>query len=332
MGKAGRIFCIAVPLALTLISLVFLVLIGLAQTNKDSNYLSNLYYVRANLSAAPASVTENRKALNTTDPAAKDSDGNIKIEDFYTIGLWNYCAGNGKNVSTSSASLGQSSAQKVNYCTSRQTKFAFDPEAAWGLDKDFTTKHFSDKLNSALDKYESTFSKIIGPFYILTVTSAGVTALISIAAIFSRLGSLATTIAASLTSLLSFVFAAVATAAYAVLAGAFNAALKDQKIHFSLGPSMFIYMWLTFAVSFVAMLFWALSSCCCSGKSSRTHKSKGHKGEYQNLHGGEAGYPMQTGGWSGQGAQAYGVGHGHHQPQGSFGGPAGGAYEPYRHQ
>jgi hypothetical protein len=321
MGKAGRIFCIAIPFALTLISLVFLVLVGLGQTNKDSNYLSNLYYFRANLTGASSDFRDAKHpANNQTDPAAKTADGNIQLYNYYTIGLWNYCAGNGASVDNSSLAFGQATAQKVDYCTGRQTRFAFDPESAWGLQGDVRTKFFSKQLDEALDKYQSGFSKVMGPLYIL-------------AAVFSRLGSVATTIAASVTATLAFVFAAVATAAYSVLVAALKGALHSQGIRFDLGPSMLIYMWLVWVASFVAVLFWSLSSCCCSGGSSssgsrskRGSKRSG-KGGYENL-GGESGYPMQTGGWSGQGAQAYGVGH-HGAP--AHGAHAAGAYEPYRH-
>ena len=46
MGKAGRFACIFVPMALTLASLICIILVGLGGTNKSSSTLSNLYFFK----------------------------------------------------------------------------------------------------------------------------------------------------------------------------------------------------------------------------------------------------------------------------------------------
>ena len=49
MGKAGRIACIAVPMVLTVISLVLLIVVGIGGWNKNDSNLSSLYFFKVSL-------------------------------------------------------------------------------------------------------------------------------------------------------------------------------------------------------------------------------------------------------------------------------------------
>ena len=46
MGKAGRIACIAIPMVLTIISLILLIVIGIGGWNKNDSNLSSLYFFK----------------------------------------------------------------------------------------------------------------------------------------------------------------------------------------------------------------------------------------------------------------------------------------------
>ena len=46
MGKGGRVLCIITPYALTIASLVCLIMVGLGCTNSNSGSLNNLYFFR----------------------------------------------------------------------------------------------------------------------------------------------------------------------------------------------------------------------------------------------------------------------------------------------
>ena len=46
MGKAGRIACIAIPIMLTIISLILLIVIGIGGWNKNDSNLSSLYFFK----------------------------------------------------------------------------------------------------------------------------------------------------------------------------------------------------------------------------------------------------------------------------------------------
>jgi hypothetical protein len=330
MGKAGRLACIFVPMGLTVVALILLVLLGLAQTNADSYYLSNLYFLRANTTGVSADHTSgftDNPANNVTD-SADISNGHIVVYNYYSVGLWNYCAGGG--VMGVAGTENEDPAANVAFCTPRDVHFAFNPITVWGLDSTFTTEFFSKDLTDALSAYESSMSKAIGPLYIVTVCAAGVQIILGLFAIMSRLGSLVTTLSALVTTVLAGAFAIVSTIAFLTLDGAFNAALNKEGFSFEYGAQALAYTWLVVAFSLVGTLFWAFSSCCCSGKSDRSSR-RGRGGEkLLGADNGEYGYqrmgsPQPPAGFGGHGgATAYSMG--------PISAPAGreGAYEPYR--
>jgi hypothetical protein len=46
MGKAGRVACIFTPYALTIASLICIIMVGLGCTKASSDTLNNLYFIR----------------------------------------------------------------------------------------------------------------------------------------------------------------------------------------------------------------------------------------------------------------------------------------------
>ena len=255
-------------MVLTVMSLVFLIMIGLGGTNAKNNYLSNLYFLQANTTGATGNPDFINNAANAnTDASDKSGDGKVIIQNFYTIGLWNYCAGNGGNATRSALAIGQSTATTVDFCTGRKLQFAFDPKEAWGLSDDKASTLFGDDFGKVLDNYNNKFSKWISTLYILTVTAVCLEILIGIGGLFSRLGSLFTTLSSFVTSALAFAFALLTTLTYSGIAISGTVALRNQGVTMYIGPTMYIYMWLSVACSMVAGLFWAFSSCCCSGRS-----------------------------------------------------------------
>ena len=173
-GKAGRFFCIFIPMVLTMLTLIFLIMIGLGGTNANNNYLSNLYFMKANMT----NVTAN-------------PDGKIIIQNYYTIALWGYCAGAGDNTTRSSLSFGQKTAATVSFCSARQLQYGFDPQQVWGLTQDTENDLFSDDLNSYInDTYLQTNRKWMSTLFILACVSTGIQMLIGIGGLFSFVGGL----------------------------------------------------------------------------------------------------------------------------------------------
>ena len=281
MGKLGRFACIFTPMAMTIFSLVCLIIVGTGGTNKDSSVANGLYFFRANTSDINVSPTI-QQTLDLPDNALTDALFNqttdvvtkaLGIQDFYHVALWNYCSGN----YTKNATGGWE--EDVTYCSDRKKEFWFNPVDVWNLNNTVTDQFFSTALKDGLKAYK-TVAKWMYVAYVVAIIATAAEILVGITALFSRVGSLATTIVSTISSIFVIGFALTATILYASLTGAFNTALKDYHIHGSMGKTIYVWAWLAVASSWAAGLFWLFSSCCCSGRSDRI------KGYNQDKHSG----------------------------------------------
>ncbi|KAI4255444.1 MAG: hypothetical protein L6R42_006740 [Xanthoria sp. 1 TBL-2021] len=320
MGKAGRFACVFTPMALTIASLICLIIVGLGGTNKNNSTYNSLYFFRANTTDINVSPTDlniphnplTDAIINQTTDAAKDA---LDIKDFYHVSLWNYCAGD--------FDKGQ---DKVTYCSPRKNQFWFNPVEVWGLNNTGVEKLFSDELRSGLNAYQKA-TKWMFIAYVVAVVATIVEIFVGIFALFSRLGSLATTIVSTVSSLFLIGFALTATILYTTLMGSFNDAVKQYNIRGSLGHNMFVVTWLAVAFSFAAGLFWLISSCCCSGRSNKIKygDESGRKGKYERV---DSPYGHRDGAAHFQAGPGYQAPH-HGVPLNNVGNKAT-AYEPYR--
>ena len=258
---------------LTMLALVFMAMIGLGQTNANNNYLSNLYFAQFNTQNVTANPDFSDNPANSfTDPSTKSDDDKIIIQNFYSIGLWGYCAGAGDNTTRSALSFNQKTARAVDFCSPRTFQYGFDPSQVWGLDQDAQSRVFSQDFKDFMnDTYLANNKRYMTTLYILAVTAVSVQILVGIGGLFSRLGSLFTTLSSLITTGFIFSFALVTSLTYLRMIASANLGLSNIGITMIAGRTMFTYMWLAFSCSFVGGLFWAFSSCCCSG---RHHESR----------------------------------------------------------
>ena len=325
MGKLGRFACIFTPMVMTIISLVCLIIVATGGTNKNSHISNSLYFFRANTSdIQPGSDLLGDLPDNPLTDALENAAGQVVsdalgIYDFYHVGLWNYCAGSfGTNSSGGKF-------DNVTYCSPRKSQYWFNPVDVWHLNSSITNEFFSSELKDGLNAYRET-AKWMYVAYVVAVIATAVEILVGVSALFSRLGSLATTIVSTVSSIFTFGFALTATILYATLDGAFNNALKQYNIHGSLGHTIYVWTWLAAAFSLGAGFFWLISSCCCSGRSDRI---KGYKGSnYKRVSDPQPGYqqPYPAHHAEGYGGQQNGV------MMGNMGRQGGTAYEPFRHE
>lgn len=357
MGKAGRFACIITPMALTVASLICLLLVMIGQLGNNNKAPStslgqDLYFFKvrqpqhstladplttlqadtSNFTADPQTILNkiddagdkvniNNDLLNALTGAASSKE----LKDFYQVGLWSYCSGENKD-----------GVEKITYCSSSKTQFWFNPIDEWGLQNTSVQNVLGDDLQKGLNTYKKVAGWMNWAFIIATILTAA-EFVVGFFAIFSRWGSLVTTILSTVSSpdiqisttctdnfQASSIFvvaaAATATAVYGVLTGVFHTALEPYNIDTSMGNKMLQVMWVGAAFSIASGLFWTLSVCCCSGKS-------GHKKvvvektpyTYERVSSpafGQHGHQLQT-------APAF-------KPSGH--GQSGTAYEPYRGQ
>ena len=188
------------------------------------------------------------------------------MEDFYIVGLWNYCDGEYDDKK-----------YKTKHCSDRKAKFWFNPVEVWGLSGTGVDEKFPEDLKKGLDVYK----KVSGWMFIAYAVAFFATIaelVIGISAIFSRWGSLFTTICSGVSSLFTVAASITATALYGTLVGTFNTALEPYKIKGSMGKNMFVTTWLAVSFSFAAGIFWIFSVCCCSGRSPYSHSRDDRRG------------------------------------------------------
>lgn len=114
--------------------------------------------------------------------ALQQAKQDLNLQDFYDIGLWGYCSGN----KTSNNFV-------VNFCSKPKAEFWFNPVDIWKLNNTGVQNLLPQNLQTALDTYQNV-SKWMFIAYAVAFVATIVELLVGITAIFSRLGSLVTSL------------------------------------------------------------------------------------------------------------------------------------------
>lgn len=263
MGKAGRFACIFLPMALTIASLITFGMVIAGQAYKNIELSRDLYFFKADTSkfnADPDNVLDhlpdNVNIDNNLLQALQGAASSKELKDFYQIGLWNYCEGDKDDKGK----------ETITYCSPRKSNFWFNPFEVWELKGTSAQKVLGDDLKKGLDVYQKATKWMFAAF-IITICLTAAEFLVGIFAIFSRWGSLVTTIVSTAQTIFAIAAASSATAIYLTLVGVFESVLKPYDIKTNMGKQMLAVMWLAVAFSVASGFFWLISICCCSGKS-----------------------------------------------------------------
>jgi hypothetical protein len=205
----------------------------------------------------------------------------------------------------------------------------------WELKDTSAQKVLGEDLQKGLDTYKKVAGWMVWSFGIALILSAA-EFVIGFFAIFSRWGSLVTTIVSTVShyaphcsvnkgdhanhhsqaqTIFIIAAAATSTAIYSTLTGVFESVLKPYNIDASMGKQMLSVVWLAVAFGLASGFFWLVSICCCSGKSPHKKVSV-EKTPYTYERVASPAFPAQHGHQTGY------VGAGHSQ--------SGTAYEPFR--
>jgi hypothetical protein len=114
-----------------------------------------------------------------------------ELKDFYQVGLWNYCEGD----------TDDKGKETITYCSPRKANFWFNPVDVWELKHHKAEDIFNDEMNDALKTYEK-IAKWMFTAYLIAIILTAVEFVVGIFAIFSRWGSLVTTIISTVSALL----------------------------------------------------------------------------------------------------------------------------------
>ncbi|KAF1966983.1 hypothetical protein BU23DRAFT_559823 [Bimuria novae-zelandiae CBS 107.79] len=312
MGKAGRFACIFTPMAMTIASLICLVVVLSGQAYQKSELSRGLYFFKADTTAFKADPDTILDKL--PEGASPDvvkafqgaaSGGNMR--DIYQVGLWNYCEADLKD-----------GKEENWHCTDRQNYFWFNPFAVWKLENTSVQAAFPEDFQNGIDTYHKV-SRWMFISYMIALVLTIAEVLLGISAIFSRWGSLITTIVSTAQTLFIIAAAATSTALYGTLISVFRTVLDPYQIEASWSSKMLSVLWIGVAFSIGSGFFWLISVCCCSGKSGHK-KVVVEKTPYT--------YERVASPYMGASANA----HNSHQMHPIGHGGSGQAYEPYRGQ
>ncbi|CAN9117510.1 unnamed protein product [Alternaria alternata] len=272
MGKVGRFACILTPMCLTLASLICFVIVMLGQTPWSGNKAPatalgrDLYFFKANtgnITDDPNTFADKIPEGITPDAAKEFLDAlkgklsSKELKDFYQVGLFSYCEGD-KDA--------ESGKETITYCSARKFQFHFDPLAIWQMNNTNIQEVLGDKYDSGMNAYKKAAGWMNWAFVITLVLTA-VEFVVGFFAIFSRWGSLVTTVISTAQTIFAILAAATATAIYGTITGVFKTVLEPYNIGSSMGSQMLSVLWLAVAFSIGSGFFWLISVCCCSGKS-----------------------------------------------------------------
>ena len=211
------------------------------------------------------------------------------LDDFYTIGLWNYCSGDivdGKDV--------------VQFCSSFSTLFYFNIQKVWA-ETGKLQENFPKEVEAGLNIYRAVSKFITASFLLGAISAVGELVLGIVLGFCCPVGVFIVGIVAAISSIFLVTCAITVSAISKSFSVVINKYLDGYGFHCEMGSKVFILLWMAALFSVLAAAFWVFSFCCgCLGKLKK--KKKGGKGG-KGFHSYERVVSPEHGGY--QGAMAY---------------------------
>jgi hypothetical protein len=114
---------------------------------------------------------------------------NKDLKDFYQVGLWNYCEGD----------TDKDGKETITYCSPRKANFWFNPIEVWDLKNVEADEIYTQEMKDGIDAYHKV-AKWMFTAYLIAIILTAAEFVVGIFAIFSRWGSLVTTIVSTVSS------------------------------------------------------------------------------------------------------------------------------------
>lgn len=329
MANFGRFVCVLLPFALTVASLIALLVAGLAGVADKSLYMFQVNTTGLSISPSAVNSLLNSRQFHdpnliseTTVAGSHSGSGNITAADLglynlYDVGLWGYCytPRNGSRDCTKPA---------FNWAEHALNETTGDIKHLITLTGQNIT--LPQAITDAVEAF-GTVSRWTQIVFIIAYVALAVQLFFGIFANCSRAFSCVTWIVSAVAAVAVCGAAALATATSVVIVGAVEGTAKFYGVGGDFNTKFLAAVWISAAFALAAGFFWLFTVCCCapdrsSGRSRKNRNSDGEKlmgsGPYQPL-GDQNGYQGN------RFSQPYSGAPGYNQPQRDL------AYEPYSH-
>lgn len=275
----GRFACVALPAALTVASLVCIMIAmlagittkGLDMFELETRNLSVSTSTLLNIANLTSNVGPGLGAMTVAaqgPTAGNITAANLGLADSYRVSLWNYCATNG---TTTTCTKG-----KFNWAAEATNVTAMREQVR--VMTNYNNATLPTELRGALNTFQKVH-KWTSVVYIISILTAAVTLFFGIFAVFSRGASCVTYIVSGLASTSIFVASLMATIESSIVVAAIKSVEKSYNVKAHLNTSWLSTTWLAVAFSMGAGLFWLFSVCCCAAShgSKKSRKSGDHE-------------------------------------------------------
>ncbi|KAL2262351.1 hypothetical protein VTK26DRAFT_1576 [Humicola hyalothermophila] len=332
MASFGRFVCVLIPFALTVASLVALLVAGLAGITDKSLYMFQVNLTDLQISPSQVSGILNGSAVPNLDDINIDIPGidfgkrqeqdgvrnitavDLGFDDLVDVSIWGYCS---------------TSRNGTRECT--KPKFDWATDALNTTTGDINTLLTSTGLNVTLPDEIGDAVKLFGNairwtqiVFVIACIALGVELFFGMFANCSRIFSCITWLVALFAAVAVGAAVGLATATSVIVVGAVEAIADDYGISADLHKRFLATIWISAAFAIGAALFWVFTICCCAPDHSSRSSSR-HLDEHEKFipNGSSDGTPYHRLGEPG----AYQSGYARQ----SYGPARSGAYEPYSH-
>ncbi|KAK2592157.1 hypothetical protein QQS21_010139 [Conoideocrella luteorostrata] len=330
----GRFFCVALPLILTVASIVALLIATLSGVSHNQLWMFQIDTTNLSINPADAAhiagkVGINLRDVKTDNITAVDLPG---IANVYDVDLWGYC-------STDGDKKRQCTKAEFDWANSALNTSKFDELVS----KTGVKIQLPNEIKDALKTFR-TVAKWTDVAFIIALVALGVELVLGIFANCSRVMSCLTWVVAGITAVLVGVAAGLATAMSTIVVGTVESTAKYYGVKGRIGGRFLATVWIATAFAIAAAFFWIFTICCCKPeRRQKSSRSRHADSDGEKLLPTGAYRPLSNNNFEMAGGQQSGVYHPNPGPQlhGGYASaprhPSGHgrtdlAYEPYSHR
>lgn len=319
MGNIGRIFCVALPFALTVASLIALLVAGLSGVTDKSMYLFKVNTTDLSISSSSITSLLSDRGLHQRDLSdsiiAATSGASSDASDFVSSATdaaeaagvssaadaESAITGIASGTNITASDLGLADAYLVSlwgYCeiaasgdkTCEKAQFDWASNATSNFQAKLDSVAGSsgenvtipDSIKTAMNTF-STVTKWTEVVFIIAYIALGVSLFLGIFANCSRAFSCCTFITSALAAFAVCAAAALATAMASVVVGAVEGTAKVYGVTGSINTRFLAAAWIGAAFAIGAAFFWMFTICCCAPDHNKSRGKSAGFGRKKHL-------------------------------------------------